>query len=109
AYFLLRRVLYRWVWKTQRHLHRPRTIDVSVDGVKVVEELSQHFYAWPAFHKFAETPNLFLLYSSAMTFVMLPKRAISDEQQSALRNMASYLVLHLEDARRGFAVAASGQ
>ncbi|MHB8540817.1 MAG: YcxB family protein [Candidatus Acidiferrales bacterium] len=42
---------------------------------------------WTAFGKYAETPNLFVLFVPPRVFYMLPKRAFSQADQAAMREL----------------------
>jgi len=68
------------VWSGQPSLTRAKTADISATGVCVTDPLSRTEYDWPAFVRSAETKNLFLLYLSNFSFLMLPKRAFPDEE-----------------------------
>jgi hypothetical protein len=44
---------------------------------------------WQAFEGFRETPNLFVLYTSPLAFLIVPKRAFADAaQMDAFRGLA---------------------
>src|SRR5204863_3395552 len=91
----------RRAWEGQPNLNRPHTFDIIVSGVTVTTPVSRHEYQWDAFPKFLETPHLFLLYISNLTFHLIPKRAFAnDAEMEACRNMFKNLI---STARPGFA------
>lgn len=73
-------------WNSQRHLHRPWSLEVNEQGMAFAEPLSAHQYSWAYFPGWTESPNLFLVYQSAIQIVMIPKRAFeTDADRDAFR------------------------
>lgn len=60
---------------------------------------------WKNITKFVESPNQFVLYTSAILFNPLPKRGLSTEQISELR---SFVLDHLSDTSEALEVSTKG-
>ena len=58
-------------------LRRPHQADFSDYGVIVADAYVRTTSQWPAFEGFRETPNLFVLYTSPLAFLIVPKRAFA--------------------------------
>jgi hypothetical protein len=91
-FFVFRR-LTRRMYMAQPSLMRPKTLELSDDEATVSDELSRLTYKWPAFVRFIETRNLFLMYVSEVMFHIVPKRAFDsqcelDEFRQKLREWA---------------------
>jgi hypothetical protein len=83
-----RRGLYK-LWEVQPPLRRPHQAEFSDYGVVVSDALTRTVSRWPAFEGFRETPNLFVLYTSPLAFLIVPKRAFADAAgMDAFRGMA---------------------
>jgi hypothetical protein len=65
-------------WEGQPNLHLEYRMDISPEGVSVSCPVSSAAYRWEAFQRVQETPNLFILFLSTLTFVLIPKRALAD-------------------------------
>jgi hypothetical protein len=81
----------RRAFELQAHLHRPKTIEVSPESLTVSGEGVREDYAWHAFIGWNETAHLFLLFTSYVTFHIVPKRAFAsrdayDEFEMIVRN-----------------------
>jgi hypothetical protein len=70
---------YRRYWASLEELHRPRSIQIDDGGVGINDGAIATSYAWRAFVRWRETENLFVLYTSKIGFVMIPKRAIGPD------------------------------
>jgi hypothetical protein len=75
-----RRGLYK-LWEVQPPLRRPHRADFSDYGVIVSDAFVRTASQWQAFEGFRETPNLFVLYTSPLAFLIVPKRAFADAAQ----------------------------
>jgi hypothetical protein len=96
------RTSIRRAWDGQKNLHRPHTLDMTVQGVTVSTPLSRSDYHWDAIPKFLETPNMLILYVSDLTFHLVPKRALATlEELEAFRSMCKNLI---STDRQGFEV-----
>ncbi len=64
-------------------------ISVQVDdlGTRFVYVTGDSNTQWAGYIRFIETPNLFVLYVSKAMFRQIPKRALSTEQLSQLREL----------------------
>src|SRR6185312_4191646 len=68
------------LWSRQYHLQRPFTVDIDESSIRITEPLAATECKWQYSRGYNQTPNLFLLYPSALTFVMIPKRAFPNPQ-----------------------------
>ena len=75
-----RRGLYK-LWEVQPPLRRPHQADFSDYGVIVSDAYVRTTSQWQAFEGFRETPSLFVLYTSPLAFLIVPKRAFTDPAQ----------------------------
>ena len=62
-------------WSRQYHLHRPFTTDIDQTSLRVSEPFVTVTYQWAYFRGYTQSPNLFLLYPTALLVIMIPKRA----------------------------------
>jgi hypothetical protein len=83
-------------------LHRRKSIDINDAGVTVSDSLSEHRETWASFIRWRESPNLFALYTSKFTWIMLPKRCVNDEDVAKLREI---LQTHIHEPVGAFPVA----
>jgi hypothetical protein len=83
-----RRRAARLLWLGQQNLHLPFTLDATVDALTLTTPNYASTYAWRAIPAVTETPTLFLLHLSDLTFHIVPKRALpTPDAQSAFRHM----------------------
>jgi hypothetical protein len=78
--FRLLRRQTRQNWEGQPNMHLDYRMDISPDGISVQNPVFSSAYRWEAFQRVQETPNLFILFLSTLTFVLIPKRALTDPQ-----------------------------
>jgi hypothetical protein len=71
----------RKVWENNPGFQQVQTFDMSEEGVRVVNPLSETLYRWNAFIGWAETERLFLLLLPNRARVLVPKRAIGDDAE----------------------------
>jgi hypothetical protein len=72
------RAVIRNSWEKNPSLHRPYTMELDDERV-VTQSLNRlTSYQWSAFLRFRETENLFILVIEDSTFLMVPKRNLSD-------------------------------
>jgi heme/copper-type cytochrome/quinol oxidase subunit 2 len=79
-FFRLLRRQTRHNWEGQPNLHLENRMDIAPEGVSVANPVFSSAYRWEAFQRVQETPNLFILFLSTLTFVLIPKRALPDAQ-----------------------------
>jgi hypothetical protein len=73
--------------------HRLQTIEITEGGLSQSTHASSTQYKWEAFTRQVETPNLFLLYLTEVTFLLLPKRAFASKDEiDAFRELATSVV-----------------
>ena len=65
----------------------PQVLIVGEEGLQTSSELGGGIVKWPAFTKFKETKNLFMLYMGARMFRVVPKRAIPTAQVNDFRTL----------------------
>ena len=58
---------------------------VDAEGLKTEGELERRETRWPAFTKYRETENLFILYEGARLLRVFPKRAFSSQELDEFR------------------------
>jgi hypothetical protein len=91
AIILLRiqRTREQLLWEGQPSVTRAKSADITAAGVCVADAFTRSEYKWPAFVRFSETKNLFLLYNSNFSFLMIPKHAFPDQEHlEAMRALA---------------------
>ena len=77
------------LWEAQSPLRRPHQVEFYDYGVIVSNAYVRTTSQWQAFEGFRETPNLFVLYTSPLAFLIVPKRAFPDAAQiDAFRGLA---------------------
>lgn len=86
------RSVYRPLWFRRDFRKRPnfghaQTLRADGDGLQYASDLGQSEVKWNAFAKFRETPNLFMLYSGARMFQVVPKRAFEGTQLEEFRTV----------------------
>jgi preprotein translocase subunit YajC len=84
----------RRMWEGQAHLRHEKSLDADEAGVAMVDGVSRSEYRWDAFQSVRETPNLFVLYLSDFSMMMVPKRAFDapasiDEFRELLRRQVA--------------------
>jgi hypothetical protein len=70
------RIINRLSWEGRPQLHQIRTLEIGDAGVTVSDQFARTEYRWSLFRRLEETPNTFMLYTSDMTFEIVPKRAL---------------------------------
>ena len=75
--FFYRRVLRKAYVAQQAKMERPVTTTITADRVTFDDVLTTLSYRWPAFVRCVESADLFLLYTTEVTFFMIPKRAFA--------------------------------
>jgi len=86
------------VWYSPRRLARkmitgspsaslPHTVDMSEDGLHFRTSASESRLAWNLITDWAEADRVFALLPSPISFLPIPKRAMTHDQQGALRTL----------------------
>jgi hypothetical protein len=65
----------------------PHTIDISEHGLYFRTSASESRLAWDLIRGWAEADRVFALLPSPVTFVPIPKRAMTHDQQIELRTL----------------------
>jgi hypothetical protein len=87
---------------------RPKSADISAEGLVITDEFARLEYQWRAFQRGEETASLFLLFIGPAQFLMIPKRAFRNADE--LNGMRALLELIPGVRGGGFPVqAASGR
>lgn len=84
-------------WKANPFLAKPLSLSTSPGSILIQSTDSRTELTWPAFTRWNETPNHFLLHLSEQTFYVVPKRAFAGETQL---NEFRFLIKNI-DAVRG--------
>lgn len=98
---VLIRVLRAQVWRSwiaQPHLQLRQTIRIADASVELQNERFHTTYQWQAFLCYRETTNLFVLQTSKLAFVMIPKRCCHDG--SGIESLRTILESHVSNAHR---------
>jgi hypothetical protein len=80
-------------WRFKRDFLRAKTLQgektavVGEERVYISGAFGESKTNWTAFGRYAETPNLFVLFIPPRLFYMLPKRAFSEADQAAIRQL----------------------
>jgi hypothetical protein len=83
----------RQLWDESPATHLPKTAEITVDGIMMRDELTEHHWKWAVFMAAKETSNVFVLMMSPSASLMFPKRAFeSEEQLNAMRAMMGNLL-----------------
>jgi hypothetical protein len=90
-------------WQRLANQHRPKTANISADGICIGDQESRSQYHWDAIAKVVDTPSLLLIYLDELIFHIVPKRAFADAGQ--IDALWRYAGEKGEGARQGFAVA----
>ena len=94
----------RRAWSASPWHRRPKTVDVSDDGLRVADGQVDVLYRWPSLHRFLERPTLFLLHTEQKHLVIVPRRAFpSPEAEQAFRGLLQTHVGHGRFASRAVA------
>jgi YcxB-like protein len=71
------------------------TLDISDSGLRLHSQHTDSTVAWPAFVRWLEAKPVFALYTSPCMFLVVPKRAFTDEQLSGFREtVGSHITTH---------------
>lgn len=80
---------YPKVWKVmtvatlrrQLRLEEPTTLRMTEEHMELAMPEVESCVGWGKFHRWAEGPRHFLLYLSPITFYIVPRRAVTDEDK----------------------------
>ncbi len=109
AIFRFLRTAHRRSWDAQPHLRLPQALEQTERGLRFTVDGGRSTFdaTWPAFTKFRESQNLFLLYLSDVSFEMVPKRALAEPGQvEAFRQLLERHVPRDPPVTAGFPVHA---
>ncbi len=67
--------------------HGPQNTSITEEGIRIVSSCSDFNLHWPAFIRSMELSDVFVMFLSPSHVIPLPKRAMTPEQQSELREM----------------------
>jgi len=84
----------RRVYTQHAALQRPYQFAWDDTGVTITSETGHNTVPWREFHKAEERPDLFVLYTSEVSMVMVPKRVFPN--QDTLSNLRECLYAHLK-------------
>ncbi|MHB8754763.1 MAG: YcxB family protein [Candidatus Acidiferrales bacterium] len=68
-------------------LQGEKTVVLNEESICISGAFGESKINWTAFGKYAETPNLFVLFTPPRVFYMLPKHAFSQAGQAAIRQL----------------------
>jgi hypothetical protein len=88
--FVFRPLCFRRDFRKHPNFAIPQTLRVEENGVSHRSDLGQSETKWNAFTKFRETPNLFMIYSGARLFHVVPKRAFERSQLEDFRQLVQH-------------------
>jgi len=83
--WFLPRLAARTQYRKQPGAHGPKTVVLDDTGVHLRWDGGSADVQWKTYFRHLESKHQFLLYSSPVTFNMLPKRALTPEQVCELR------------------------
>ncbi|NBB49093.1 hypothetical protein GVN24_12485 [Rhizobium sp. CRIBSB] len=87
--FLLLPIRARWIYKRQKQLHKPITIQWSNEGITATGAEGHWTTSWTDYHRFVADEKMLLFYIGPNLFQMLPRRALSDDQLANIRSHAT--------------------
>jgi hypothetical protein len=106
--FLIRATARRTVrvaWEGQPNLREAWHVEATAAELLVASRLMRIQYAWGAFVSYAETPELFVLFVSAIGFTPIPKRGFTSAQDiETFRAMLIERIPNANPSRQGFEV-----
>jgi hypothetical protein len=65
----------------------PYTVDLSEDGLYFLSSASESRLTWDLITGWAEADRVFAVFPSPLSFLPIPKRAMTDSQQNELRTL----------------------
>jgi hypothetical protein len=75
-------------WETQPALARPKTAEITASGISLSDAFVKSESIWHGFEKWQETKSLFLIFTGAGNYLMIPKRAFGNpEELTAMRSL----------------------
>jgi hypothetical protein len=87
-YFTLRFSSGR-VFKANKQMQEKRHCVYDAEKIVIQGETFSSDYTWNAFSQVVETPESFLLFTTGMSAVILPKTAFSETQMAEFRKLAA--------------------
>src|SRR6266480_1174012 len=91
GFWMLPQLLYPWRirrdFTSHPNLSRVYKLKADTEGLDIRSETSQSNTMWSGYTGFRETTNLFLIFSGARMFIMIPKRAFAPAETEEFRNL----------------------
>ena len=84
---LLRPVWVKRDFAKHPNFSLPQVVRITEEGVHTQHAVGQSDTKWPAYTKFRETQNLFILYLGARLFEVIPKRAFDPRDLDGFRKL----------------------
>jgi len=84
AYLRIRR-LFAKGFRTQKSLQDPITLNLGEEGIAYSQEMGSYLLLWERVYKWHENKQFFFLYESDLAARIIPKRALSPEEEQILR------------------------
>ncbi len=78
----------------------PRTMDMSEDGLHIRTAAGESRLKWDLITGWAEADRVFALFPSPLSFLPVPKRAMTDQQQIELRTLLQNKVSERKNLRQ---------
>jgi len=91
-YFLFIPISTRRTFQKQKTLHQPCIYSWSEAGLTLANESGEWRVAWSDYLKWREDGRIFMFYQAPRLFNMVPKRALTPEQVTDLRQCAELIV-----------------
>ena len=85
---IVRRAIHKQ-YVSSPNLHGPRSLDVDDAGMHFQSATFSSQISWSHFSRFLEDQNSFVLFQDPKIFTIVPKRQLSPEQITALRDYFS--------------------
>jgi hypothetical protein len=74
-------------FRTRREFQLAQVVELTPEGVSVQTEISKTQWKWAAFSSVLESVNVIALQLSKVSYLVIPKRALSAEQSIELKAM----------------------
>ena len=84
---LLRWSRVRTLWNTTPAFRMPNRVELNQDGIVTVNAKCSSRYRWSYFVRYSETKNLLRLYIEDQRIILIPKRAVGEDQMFELRSL----------------------
>jgi hypothetical protein len=71
----------------EKRLQQQTDVEINAQGIELSNANGKTVSLWPAFDKFAESDDLFLLFCGQRTFHAIPKRAFAPGEEGQFREL----------------------